>query len=90
MATKWKDLRNELELNEEDKKIIELEEELIRAMVQIREKRGLTQAQLAEMCDVKQPVIARMEKATHSPRVDSLLKILVPLGYTLQIAPIEK
>ena len=48
-----------------------------------------TQAQLAEKCNVTQPVIARMEKAVHSPQIDSLLKILTPLGYTLKIEPLS-
>lgn len=29
-----------------------------------------------------------MESSVHSPQIDSLLKILIPLGYTLQIVPI--
>lgn len=70
--------------------IVELEKDLIRTMVQIREEKGLTQSQLAEICNVKQPVIARMESSVHSPQIDSLLKILAPLGYTLQIVPIGK
>lgn len=89
MAT-WKEVRKELNLTVEDENIIELEKELIRAMVKIREEEGLSQAQLAEKCHVKQPVIARMEKAVHSPQIDSLLKILTPLGYKLQIVPMEK
>ena len=32
-------------------------------------------------------VIARMERDVHSPRVDSLLKVLTAMGYTLQIVP---
>lgn len=89
MATTWKDLRRELNLSVEDEKIIEIEKEIIKTLVNIRERKGLTQAQLAEICDVKQPVIARMEKAVHSPRIDSLLKVLTPLGYTLQVVPME-
>lgn len=69
---------------------IEFEKELIYTMLQIREKQGLTQAKIAELCGVKQPMIARMEKTIHSPRLDSILKVLVQLGYTLQIIPIEK
>ena len=88
--TTWKTLRTELGLSEEDEKVIEMEKNLIKAMIQIREEKGLTQAQLAEMCDVKQPVIARMESSTHSPQIDSLLRILVPLGYTLQIVPMQQ
>ena len=85
----WKDLRKELELTEEDERIIELEKELIKAMVAIREEQGMSQSDLAEMTNLKQPAIARMEKNTHSPRVDSLLRVLASLGYTLQIVPIK-
>lgn len=88
MNKTWKDLRSELNLSEEEESRIALEKELIRTMAQIREDKGMTQAELAELCHVKQPVIARMEAGTHSPQVDSLLKVLVPLGYTLQVVPL--
>ena len=87
MAKAWKELREELNISAEEESLIKLEKDLIKTMVKIREEKGVTQAQLAELCHVKQPVIARMEAGTHSPRVDSLLKVLVPMGYTLQIAP---
>ncbi|MBO4560061.1 MAG: helix-turn-helix domain-containing protein [Lachnospiraceae bacterium] len=83
----WKEVRNNLDLKEDDERIIELEKELIRTMVSIREQQGISQAELSKICNVKQPAIARMEKDAHSPRIDSLLKILTPLGYTLQIVP---
>lgn len=86
----WKDLKKELILSPEDRNTIELEKDLMRTIAHIREEKGLTQSQLAEMCNVKQPVIARMESSVHSPQIDSLLKILTPLGYTLQIVPLEK
>lgn len=86
----WKELKNDLDLSQEELNAIELEKDLIRTMIHIREEKGLTQSQLAEMCNVKQPIIARMESSVHSPQIDSLLRILTPLGYTLQIVPIEK
>lgn len=88
MAKTWKEVRNELHISKEDESIIELEKELIMTMVKIREEKGMTQAELAELCQVKQPIVARLESGVHSPRVDSLLKFLVPLGYTLQIVPL--
>ena len=88
--TTWKELKNDLELSQENLNAIELEKDLIRTMIQIREEKGLTQSQLAQMCNVKQPVIARMESSVHSPQIDSLLKILTTLGYTLQIVPMGK
>ena len=89
MAT-WKELKSSLSIGKEDQNAIALEKDLIRTMVAIREEKGLTQSQLAELCHVKQPVIARMESSIHSPQIDSLLKILTPLGYTLRIVPIGK
>lgn len=88
--TTWETVRDELNISPADEMIIALEKDLIREMVQIREQQGLSQAQLAKICHVKQPVIARMETAAHSPQIDSLLKILVPLGYTLTISPLPK
>ena len=88
--TTWEKLRQELVLTKEEENIIALEKELIKTMVQIREEKGFTQTQLAKICGLKQPLIARMESATHSPQIDSLLRILVPLGYTLQIVPIKR
>ncbi len=89
MAVTWKNLKSELELTQEEENAVALEKELLRTMVQIREERGLTQSQLAELCQVKQPVIARMESAMHSPQLNSLLKVLTRLGYTLRIVPMN-
>ena len=86
----WKDVRKNLKITPEEENVIELEKDLLRTMVSLREEQGLSQAELASKCNVKQPVIARMEKAVHSPQIDSLLKVLVPLGYKLQIVPIDR
>ena len=86
----WKEFEKELDLTEEDKLVVETEGKLIEAMIAVREEQGLSQAGLAAKCNVKQPAIARMERHKHSPQVDSLLKVLLPLGYTLQIVPVSK
>lgn len=85
MATNWNDFKESLNLTQEEKKLISLEESLITAVVEAREKSGLTQKQLSELCGIKQPVIARLENAVHSPQVSSIIKILKPLGYTLAV-----
>ncbi len=90
MATTWKEVKEQLNLSPEDEAIIALEEDIIATMVKIREEQGLSQAQLAAMCNVKQPVIARMEASVHSPQINSLLKILTRLGYTLKIEPLQR
>ena len=85
MATNWKDFRATLNLTPEEEEMISLEKALISAVVAAREKSGLTQKQLSEICGVKQPVIARLESAAHSPQINSIIRILKPLGYTLAV-----
>ena len=53
--TTWKELKNGLSIDKENQNAIALEKDLIRTMVAIREEKGLTQSQFAEICNVKQP-----------------------------------
>jgi len=66
------------------------EASLIGKMIEARESRGITQRELARLSGIKQPAIARMESMRVTPHVDTILKILEPLGYTLEIVPIKK
>lgn len=63
---------------------------LIGKMIEAREEKGLSQRELAKLSGVKQPAIARMESMKSTPQIDTLFKILAPLGYTLSITPISK
>lgn len=63
---------------------------LVAEIVRLRQTLGLTQKQLAELSGVRQPVIARMETGATNPRLSTLVKVLVPMGKTLVVAPMEK
>lgn len=63
---------------------------LIGEMIKARQEKGLSQKKLEELSGVKQPVIARMERGITSPQLDTILKILVPLGKTLAVVPLEQ
>ena len=89
MATSWKDFRKTLDLTPEEEEIINLEKAVISAIVEAREQSELTQKQLSELCGVSQPVIARLESAVHSPQINSIIRILKPLGYTLAVTKDE-
>lgn len=54
-----------------------------------RKRRGMTQKQLEQRSDVKQPVIARLENGTTDPQLSTLLKVLNSLDMTLAIVPLE-
>ena len=62
---------------------------LINEFIKARQEQGLSQKKLEELSGVKQPVIARMEKGLTSPQIDTILKVLAPLGKTLAIVPIK-
>jgi DNA-binding XRE family transcriptional regulator len=88
--TTFEDLWNDSILTPDEKANIQLKVELMGKLIEAREKRGLTQKALADLCGVKQPFIARMEKGDTDPQITTLLKILQPLGYTLTIVPISE
>jgi ribosome-binding protein aMBF1 (putative translation factor) len=66
---------------------IEFEVELIGKLVAAREASGMTQEQLAEAAGVKQSAVARLESMRATPQIDTLFKMLTPMGYKLTIVP---
>ena len=62
---------------------------LIGELIKVRQEKGISQKKLAKLSGVKQPIIARMEKGYTSPQLDTLLKVLTPLGKTLAIVPMK-
>ena len=74
----------------EEREKINFEVSLIGKMIEAREAKGLSQRELAKLSGVKQPAIARMESMKAIPQIDTLLKVLIPLGYTLEIKPLRE
>ena len=67
----------------------DLEAELIMALIDARESQGVSQRSLEELSGIRQPAIARIERGTNSPTVETLIKLLTPLGKKLAIVPIS-
>jgi len=84
----WEIFKDSLELTKEELAQIELKTELIGKIIAIRKELGLTQTEFAEKSSIKQEYLARLESSKSSPQIDTLLKILIPLGYKLDIVPI--
>ena len=63
---------------------------LIGELIKVRQEKNISQKKLEELSGVKQPVIARMERGLTSPQIDTLIKLLVPLGKTLAIVPLDQ
>ena len=85
----WDEVRAEL-FTEEEIAESDLRVSLIGELIKARQEQGSSQKKLEELSGVKQPVIARMEKGLTSPQLDTILKVLVPLGKTLAVVPLEK
>lgn len=84
----WEDVQKELFTSEE---IAEsnLRVSLIGELIKARQEKGISQKKLEELSGVKQPIIARMERGNTSPQLDTILKVLAPLGKTLAVVPLE-
>ena len=88
MGSKFKEFWQDKNfITEEQKAKIDLEVELIGKLIEAREKKGMTQTQLAEAAGLKQAAVARMEKMKVTPKIDTVIKLLRPLGYKLAIVP---
>lgn len=82
-------MADESRVSEAERERIKFEVQLIGKMIEARERKGFSQRKLAELSGVKQPAIARMESMKATPQIDTLFRVLTPLGYTLSITPIE-
>ena len=63
--------------------------EIVGAMVEQRNAMGISQRDLAAMCGIPQSSVARIESYKTTPNLDTLLKIMQPLGLKLTVEPIS-
>lgn len=66
-----------------------LQAKLICELIEARQAQGISQRDLEEISGVTQSAIARLEKGASSPTLDTLFKVLVPMGKTLAIVPLQ-
>lgn len=75
---------------EREKKILDMEYLIISNYVKIRKNAKISQEELAKETNVIRTTIARVENNVNSPQLKTILELLEPLGYTLEIVPIKK
>lgn len=75
---------------ENEKKIMDLEYNLICDFIKLRHELGLSQQKMANECGVIREMIAVIENQTKHPQINTLIKILEPFGYTLSITKIKE
>lgn len=65
------------------------EKYLLNKLKERREELGLSQRGLCAIIDMKQPSLVKIEKGLISPQLNTLLKIMEPLGLTIKFVPIN-
>ena len=56
---------------------------IVNAIIEKRNELGYSQRELADICGLPQSSVARIEACTVKPKVETLIKIMKPLGLTL-------
>ncbi len=73
-----------------EKKILDMEYSIITNYIKLRKDAHISQEQLAKETNVIRTTIARIENNMNSPQLKTMLELLQPLGYTLEIVKIKK
>ena len=89
----WNDykkyVKNIDEANKDEMENIEAMASIISSVIEQRNVLGLSQRDLAAMCDMPQASIARIESYKTTPSLDTLLRIIKPLGLTLCVSHLK-
>ena len=90
----WNDYKEHVKSADADaKKDIEEMEDIaaiVGKMIEKRKDLGITQRDLAAMCGIPQSSVARIESFRTTPNLDTLLKIMQPLGLKLVVSQITE
>ena len=88
----WQNYKNHVQaLDDENKLLLEEIDELttiVSTMIDKRNALGISQRDLAAFCGLPQSSIARIESGRTAPKLDTLLKIMHPLGLKLKLISI--
>ena len=86
----WEDYKEHVKsVDVEAKKNIEESEnlaEIVGAMIRQRNSLGISQRELAAMCNMPQSSVARIESLKTTPNLDTILRLFEPLGLTLTVS----
>ena len=86
----WEDYKNHVkgtdELSKKEIEEIEALASIVSAIIEKRNEMGLSQRDLAELCGIPQSSVARIETFKTTPNVETLIKLLQPLGLKLTVS----
>ena len=86
---KWNDFKNKLmedPVFRQAYEDLEPEYQLVRAIIEQRKLKGMTQAELARKVGTRQSAIARLESGTYNPSLQFLKKVAKALDVKIEIS----
>ena len=72
------------------KRVMDLEYNLVCDFIKLRNELGLSQQKMADEVGIVREMIAVIENRKKHPQINTLIKILMPFGYTLSITKIKE
>ena len=72
-----------LSITKEDIEEMEVLANIISSIIEKRNELGISQRELADICGLPHSSVARIESCAVKPKVETLIKIMKPLGLTL-------
>ena len=82
-------VKTDEELQRENR-LKELESEVIRQVVIARKSQRLSQRVVGERAGIIRETVAKIENNLNSPQINTLIRLLEPIGYTLGVVPLVK
>ena len=73
-----------------DEYLRDLEREVIRQVVEARKSQHLSQIVVGERAGIIRETGAKIENNLNSPQINTLIKLLEPIGFTLGVIPLVK
>lgn len=80
-----KDVKEVSDVAKQDIEEMEVLAAIVTAIINKRNELGYTQRDLATICGLPQSSVARIEACVVKPNVETLIKIMKPLGLTLSV-----
>lgn len=85
----WEEYKENVKLNDaestRDIEEAEMISSIVSSIIKQRNNKGLTQRELAELCDLPQSSIARIESCKTTPNLNTLVNIFERLGLRFKI-----
>ena len=86
----WNDIKKNItSLSQDEWDEIDLKVKIVGEILDARKKAGITQTELEKLTGIKQTFIARFENNRMDPQLTTVLRLLRPLGLTLDVVPLS-